>query len=229
MANKKAKDIEAELIGWELFDKLPKQIGDFIYKEGTGVEGKILNICSYVNEAQHTKLDLTYTDETFDFVPVKTIGLHSFREEKFYSRDREKFTAMVLTNLENILNDIDRTKPHKMDWEASVLHFDKWDYWRSLPLKIGDFELYATPDNPINFINGACIFLAYVDFKHGNELYLSYNYFRNEIYGDLIKDNLSLTTSDFDVAGDVEDEEKLEILTLLLKKKLVSALEELSK
>lgn len=229
MANKKAKEIEQELEGWEIFEKLPKQVGSFVYQEGTGVVGKILTICSYVNAVQHTRLDITYTDETFDFVPVKTIGLHTFREEKYYCRDREKFTTMLLGNLENMLSELDRDKIHEMDWEASVLEFDKWEYWKTLPKRIGDFELYITPNNPINYINGACIFLDYVDFTHGNELYLSYNYFRNEIYGDLVKENLPLTTPEFDVASKVDDNKKLSVLTNILEEKLVPTLEALSK
>ncbi|MDO4179274.1 MAG: hypothetical protein Q4D21_08835 [Phascolarctobacterium sp.] len=229
LAQKKAQEIADELEGWELFDKLPKQVGSFIYNEGIGIVGKILNICSYVNEEQHTRLDITYTDETFDFVPVKTVGLHTFREEKYYSRDRAKFTSMVLEHLQDILKDIDRSEPHKMDWEASDLHFESWDYWKTLPQKIGDFELYATPDNPLNYINGACIFLDYVDFTHGNEFYLSYNYFRNEIYADLVKENLPLTTPAFDINSKVDDRKKLDHLTNLLKEKLLPTLEELSK
>lgn len=229
LAQKKAKEIQEELEGWELFEKLPKTFGSFTYKEGTGIVGKILNICSYVSEEQHTRLDITYTDETFDFVPVKTIGLHTFREEKYYSRDRAKFTEMILNNLENLLNELDRSKPHAMDWEADALEFDKWDYWKSLPKQIGDFELYITPDNPVNYINGACVFLDYVDFKHGNELYLSYNYYRNEIYGDIVKKNLPLTTPAFDVSAKIDDNKKLEALSGILEEKLVKTLEELSK
>ncbi|MCQ2359604.1 MAG: hypothetical protein MJ055_06030 [Phascolarctobacterium sp.] len=229
LAQKKAKEIQAELEGWELFDKLPKQVGSFEYREGTGIVGKILNICSYVNEAQHVRLDITYTDETFDFVPVKTIGLHTFREEKYYCRDRARFTEMIMENLERLIDELDREKPHAMDWEATDLDFNGWDYWKSLPKKIGDFELYITPDNPVNYINGACIFLDYVDFEHGNELYLSYNYFRNEIYGDLVKNNLPLTTPDFDVNTKLEDSKKLARLSEILEKKLVKTLEELSK
>lgn len=229
MANKRASEVQQELEGWELFDKLPKKINSFEYRPGTGVSGKILNICSYINEQQHTRLDITYTDETFDFVPVKTIGLHTFREERYYCRDRAKFTDMLLENLERLINELDRDVKHGMDWEAEVLQFNNWGYWKTLPKQIGDFELYITPDNPLNYINGACIFLDYVDFKHGNELFLSYNYYRNEIYADLVKENLPLTTTDFDVNSKVEDSKKLAILSGILKEKLVKTLEELSK
>lgn len=229
LAQKKAQEIQAELEGWELFEKLPKQIGSFIYKEGTGVSGKILNICSYVNEEQHTRLDITYTDETFDFVPVKTIGLHTFREEKFYSRDRAKFTTMILENLESMINELNRDCLQKFHWEAETLGFDKWDYWKTLPKKVGDFELYITPDNPVNYINGACIFLEYADFKHGHTLYFSYNYFRNELYGDIMKNYISYTTPDFDVAKKVEDLDKLNAFSELLEQNLMKTLDELAK
>ena len=109
-------EIAAEIENWDLLQKLPKQIGDFILCPGSGIKGQILNIAAYINEKTHCRLDLTYTSETFDYVPVKTVGLHTFRDERYFARDREHFAKMLLQHLDDIIkskyiNLIMRQKP----------------------------------------------------------------------------------------------------------------------
>ena len=120
-------EIEANLKDWNLLKQLPQQVGSFQLVPGTGIKGQILNIAAYVNEAARCRLDLTYTAETFDYVPVKTVGLHVFRDERLFCRDRDKFAAQLLDNLPRLIGDIDRSQPHSMDWEARDLGFEKWD------------------------------------------------------------------------------------------------------
>ena len=83
------KEIEAGLKDWDFVRNLPAAIGDYTLVPGSGIDGQILNIAAYVHEASHCRLDLTYTKETFDYVPVKTVGLHTFRDVRFFCRDRE--------------------------------------------------------------------------------------------------------------------------------------------
>lgn len=229
MSQPKITEIEAEIKDWDLLAQLPKIEGDFTLVPGTGINGQILNIAAYVNEATHCRLDLTYTSETFDYVLVKTVGLHVFRDERFFYRDREKFGEMLLKELPQLLASIDRTRPHTLGCEAQALGFDKWDYWRSLPQQIGDYELFITPDNPLAYINGSYIFLDYTDFTHGNQLYFSYNIFRNELFAEKKRGYFPLTTDEFDVANAVKDERKLDLLSELLKTNLEKALHDLEK
>ena len=76
------KEIEAGLKDWDFVRNLPAAIGDYTLVPGSGIDGQILNIAAYVHEASHCRLDLTYTKETFDYVPVKTVGLHTFRDAR---------------------------------------------------------------------------------------------------------------------------------------------------
>ena len=222
-------EIAAEIENWDLLQKLPKQIGDFILCPGSGIKGQILNIAAYVNEKTHCRLDLTYTSETFDYVPVKTVGLHTFRDERYFARDREHFAKMLLQHLDDIIKSIDRKEVHKFDYEAEALHFEQWDYWRSLPQLLEGYELFITPENPLAYINGSFIFLDYTDFENGNQVYFSYNIFRNEIFAEMKKDNLPLTTDAYDVGCNVADDKKLELLTTLLQNNLQKTLEKLKK
>ena len=68
---KKITEIEEGLKDWTFLEQLPKEISGFKLKEGTGINGNILNIASYVNDEIHCSLDLIYTGETFDYVVVK--------------------------------------------------------------------------------------------------------------------------------------------------------------
>lgn len=224
------REIEASLAGWDFLQRLPREIGSFKLLPGTGVKGQILNIAAYANEAGRTRLDLTYTGETFDYVPVKNVGLHTFRDERYFCRGREHFAAQMLEHLPGILMGIDRTRPHKLPFEARALGFDKWQYWRGLPQKTGGYQLFITPDNPLAYINGSYIFLDYTDFERGNQVYFSYNVFRNELFAEKKKGWLPLTTDVFDVTDkSTGDRFKLDRLAELMDEHLEKTLEELGK
>ena len=158
MAKQSITEIEAGMGEWDFLKQLPREIDGFKLMGGSGIKGQILNIAAYVNEPMHCRLDLTYTTETFDYVPVKTIGLHTFRDERFFCREKDKFARIMLERLPEIIGDVDRTHPHTMGHEAVALGFDQWEYWRTLPEKIGSYERFLTPDNPVNYINGSMLF-----------------------------------------------------------------------
>ena len=210
-------------------EKLPRELNGFTLVPGSGIKGQILNIAAYVNEAMHARLDITYTSETFDYVPVKTLGLHTFRDERYFCRDREKFAGMLLEHLPELLASIDRKQPHTMDWEARALGFDKWEYWHSLPKQVGGFELFITPDNPLCYLNGSYVFLDYTDFANGHQVYFAYNIFRNEIFAEKKQHYLPLTTDVFDVQSSVRDDRKLAMLEELLAAHLDKTFAELAK
>lgn len=229
MGQANINEIAKELADWDLLNRLPRTVGNFKLIAGSGISGQILNIAAYVNEKTHCRLDIIYTSETFDYVPVKTVGLHTFRDERYFCRDRERFADMLLKHLEEIISDVDRNKQHSIDFEAQALNFAAWDYWKELPQKIDDYELFITPDNPLIYINGSFIFLDYTDFKNENQLYFLYNVFRNEIFAEMKQSNLPLTTNIFDVGGNVRDASKLAHLTRLLQSNLSVVLKNLKK
>ena len=229
MSQPSIEEIEAGLKDWDFLPKLPQEVDGFTLLPGTGIDGQILNIAAYANENMHCKLDITYTKETFDYVPVKTVGLHKFRDERYFCRDRERFAQMMLEHLGDILRGIDRNFVHKFPYEAAELNFSSWDYWRSLPKSINGYELYITPDNPLPYINGSIIFLDYTDFAQGNQIYFAYNIFRDELFAEMKQNHLPLTTDAFDVAGNVPVANKLAALSVLMERDLFTTMENLKK
>ena len=222
-------EIAAGLQDWDLLAKLPRELNGFRLQPSSDIKGQILNIAAYVNEERHSRLDLTYTAETFDYVPVKTVGLHVFREEKLFFRDRDKFASELLAQLPELLSKINMAQAHQMNYEASAIGFDKWDYWRSLPRQIGSFELFITPDNPLEYLNGSYIFLDYTDFKHNNQIYFAYNIYRNELFAELKQNGIPITTSVFDVPNVVKDNRKLDMLAGLIDAHLQNVMHDLEK
>ena len=222
-------EIEASLQNWDLLTKLPPKMGNFDLLPGTGIKGQILNIASYEYAPSHCRLDLTYTSETFDYVPVKTVGLHVYREERLFCRDRDKFAQLVLEQLPRLLHEVDRAQKHSMNYEARSIGFEGWEYWHSLPKRIGNYELFITPDNPLAYLNGSYIFLDYTDFGQQNQIYFAYNIYRNEIFAEFKQRGIPITTTMFDVPGNVKDERKLDMLAQLIDAHLAKALQDLEK
>lgn len=219
---KKITEIEADLQGWELLKQLPQEIEGFKLQAGTGISGQILNIASYINEEKHCRLDLIYTGETFDYVLVKSIGLHTFRDDRFFSREQERFGEMVLRKLPDILKEMSNGLGKSLGYEAKAMGFEKWSFWKKLPQKLGNFELFITPDKPMEYINGSWIILDYSDFTRGNQIMFLYNGFRNELFAEMKKEYLPLTTDEFNAGN-------LESLSLLIDQKIEFTLKELEK
>lgn len=219
---KKITEIEEGLKDWEFLGQLPKEISGFKLQDGKGINGNILNIASYVNEAKHCSLYLIYTAETFDYTLVKNIGLHTFRDESFFNRDADKFAEAVLKNLPNLIAKVGRSVNKKLGYESKVMGFDTWEYWKGLPEKIGEYELFITPDKPLEYINGSWVILDYSNFSKGNQIMFLYNSFRNELFAELKKGFMPLTT-------DLYNANKLEQLEKLIKKHLEETINELEK
>lgn len=222
MGQLKITEIEAQLNEWEFLKELPPEIDGFKLTMGQGIDGQILTIASYGNEAMHSKLDLVYTSETFDYVPVKTIGMHTFRDIRYFCRDRDKFAKLMQENLPELLADINREKKHRMGTLVEETGLASWEYAARLPQKVGGFELFISPDNPIDYINGSTLFIDYSDFENGNQLVFFYNTFRNEFFAETKKGFMTGITHEFDCRN-------LEALEKLLDENLEAALQKLGK
>lgn len=222
MGQLKITEIEAQLNEWEFLKELPPEIDGFKLTMGQGIDGQILTIASYGNEAMHSKLDLVYTSETFDYVPVKTIGMHTFRDIRYFCRDRDKFAKLMQENLPELLADINREKKHRMGTLVEETGLASWGYAARLPQKVGGFELFIAPDNPIDYINGSTLFIDYSDFEHGNQLVFFYNTFRDEFFAETKKGFMTGITHEFDCRN-------LEALEKLLDENLEAALQKLGK
>ncbi|MDY6029033.1 MAG: hypothetical protein SPI71_02075 [Acidaminococcaceae bacterium] len=218
-------DFARSIEEWDLLENLPREIKGFTLTAGAGACGDIYNIAAYVDAERHSRLDFTFTKETEDYLVVKTVGMHCFRDERYFNRSRENFAAAVLRDIEKIIAGM--IFDEQLDSESysmKQLGLAKWGTWRELPKSIAGFELFITPEKPLQFINGSVIFLNYVDWNRGSELYILYNEFRNEIFGEMVKNGQPFPLSKFDVPANVKDKDKLRVLGEILKDELESTL-----
>lgn len=183
---------------WEFLQALPREIHGFRYVDGGRVDGHVLTLCSYVREEERRSLDLIYTKETFDYLPVRNVGLHRFRDIRYITRSREEFEQTLPQALPRILEELLPTTPPSCQAMLAKKGILQWEYWKTLPKRIGGYELFLTPERPLEFINNSTIFLDYVDFARANELVVLYNRVRNEFFAEIKEAAFPGTIHDFD-------------------------------
>lgn len=202
----------------DLLQKLPRELLGFTFQQGnllqsdefSGKEckGNEFILCSYVNQKLRRRLDFIYTKETFDYMPVKQVGLHRFRQLRYITRNKEEFAMLIPQILSRLLAEL------QPDFQCSAYPMlakkgiPQWTFPATLPDKIGPFEKFITPEHPLDFINNSTIFLDYVDFTGGNELVFLYNRARNEFFAETKKAFFPNTIHDFD-ALDLPELERL--------------------
>ena len=187
MSEPSIEEIREALDGWDFLKELPEEINGFTLHQDRTIDGQVLNIASYRNDAVRCRLDITYTSETFDYVPVKIAGLHQYRDIRYFFRSRERFAEQAHEYKESQIDTLwflSRYDLEKGDTKAAIEKLEKSGQMEKLPEKIGRFELFIRPENAIEYINGSIIFLDYTDFATGDQLVFLYNRFRDEFFAE---------------------------------------------
>lgn len=207
---------------WEFLQKLPRELFGFVFEEGGALNGHEFLLCAYNNKKARRRLELVYTDETFDYVAIRQVGLHRYRDFRYITRDKDVFAKSMETFVPRLVEEI---TPDYMPLSGHMLR-DKgilsWDFPDTLPDTIGRFEKFITSRHPLDFINNATVILDYADFAAGDELVFLYNRVRNEFYAENKIGYIPNTIHDFDA-------EDLETLETLIGEKLENYLLNLGK
>ena len=207
--------------GWEFLQKLPKELHGFTFKEG----GEMMTrheflLGAYENVPARRRLELIYTKETFDYVPVRQVGLHRYRDFRYITRDKDVFAEWITVAIDRL---VEETTPTYIPRSGHILKLKgilDWHYPDRLPERIGNFVKFIGPQYPLDFINNATVILDYADFNAGDELVFLYNRVRNEYYAENKKRFIPNTMHEFDAKN-------LEDLEVLLEEKLEPYLLEL--
>ena len=198
---------------WEFLQKLPKELHGFAFEEGGQLKGHEFVLGSYVNEEARRRLELIYTKETFDYVPVRQVGLLRYRDFRYITRDKDVFADWITGAIDRL---VEETTPAYIPRSGHLLK-DKgildWHFPDTLPERVGNFVKFIGPRCPLDFINNATVILDYADFDAGNELVFLYNRVRNEFYAENKKHLIPNTIHEFDA-------KKLEDLEVLLAERL---------
>ena len=223
---------------WEFLQKLPKELYGFTFKEGGmvlpvekrgyplvdcgGKRGHELVLGAYENEAAHRRLELIYTKETYDYVPVRQVGLHRYRDFRYITRDKDQFVKWITGKIDELVEETSPTFIPRCGHVLKIKGILDWHYPDKLPDRIGNFVKFIGPQYPLEFINNAIIILDYADIDAGNELVAMYNRAREEYYAENKKRFIPNTVHEFDA-------KKLPDLEELLEEKLEPYLLELGK
>ena len=198
---------------WEFLQKLPKELHGFSLEEGGQLKGHEFVLGSYVNEEARRRLELIYTKETFDYVPVRQVGLLRYRDFRYITRDKDVFADWITGAIDRL---VEETTPAYIPRSGHLLK-DKgildWHFPDTLPERVCNFVKFIGPRYPLDFINNTTVILDYADFDAGNELVFLYNRVRNEFYAENKKHLIPNTIHEFDA-------KKLEDLEVLLAERL---------
>lgn len=193
---------------WEFLQKLPKELHGFTFVEGGQLNVHEFLLGAYVNEAARRRLELMYTKETFDYVPVRQVGLLRYRDFRYITRDKDQFAEWITATIDQL---VEETTPTYIPRSAHVLRMKgilDWHFPDTLPDRVGNFVKFIGPQYPLDFINNATVILDYSDFDAGNELMIMYNRARNEYYAENKRHMIPNTMHEFD-AKKLEDLEEL--------------------
>ena len=194
---------------WEFLQKLPRELHGFTFKEGGELHRHEYLLGAYENVAARRRLELIYTKETFDYVPIRQVGLLRYRDFRYITRDKEQFVEWITGAIDRL---VEETTPTYIPRSGHVLKFKgilDWHFPDTLPDRIGNFVKFIGPQYPLEFINDTTVILDYSDFDAGNELMFMYNRARNEYYAENKKHMIPNTMHDFDAKKLTDLEELL--------------------
>ena len=212
--------IEERRPHWEFLQKLPKELHGFTFEEGGQLKGHEFLLGAYVNEAARRRLELIYTKETYDYVPVRQVGLHRYRDFRYITRDKDVFAKWITGAIDRLVEETTPTFIPRSGHLLKAKGILDWHYPDKLPERVGNFVKFIGPQYPLDFINNATVILDYADFDAGDELVFLYNRARNEFYAENKKRFIPNTVHEFDA-------KKLADLEELMEEKLVPYLLEL--
>ena len=196
---------------WEFLQKLPKELHGFTFKEG----GEMVTrheflLGAYENVPARRRLELVYTKETFDYVPIRQIGLHRYRDFRYITRDKDQFAEWITRYIDRMVEETTPTHIPRSRFALALKGIFDWHFPDKLPDRIGPFEKFIIPQYPLDFINTSAIILDYADFTTGSELVFLYNKARNEFFAENKIRYIPNTMHDFDANKLTELEELLE-------------------
>ena len=194
---------------WEFLQKLPRELHGFTFKEGGQLNRHEFVLGAYENAEARRRLELIYTKETFDYVPIRQVGLLRYRDFRYITRDRDQFAELITGAIDRL---VEETAPTYIPRSGHLLKKKgilDWSFPDTLPDRIGNFVKFIGPRYPLEFINNATVILDYADFAAGNELLFLYNRARNEFYSENKKLMIPNTMHEFDAKTLTDLEELL--------------------
>ena len=201
--------IAAEAEAANFFDKLPTEIFGFTLKKIFAEDDDKFIYFTYENFQTHRALTAYFHEETKEYKVRVKIGLNEFCLTKFFTEDFNHFGEIILAELENALKSFSEN-PNEKNPLIKEKNFPAWQYGKNLPKNIAGFELFITPENPVELTNGDYIIINYSDFSAQSDFNLTYNIYNENFSAELKINLVSQVSYLFDSENLPDLEKKLE-------------------
>ena len=190
------------------FESLPTQIKNFTLKKIFSEDDDKFIYFSYENFESHRGLTAYFHEETQEYKIRVKIGFNEFCLTKFFTGNFSDYCKIISSELENIIESfsVNNSESNPIVREKN---FSAWEYGKNLPKKIFDFELFISPQNPIEFTNGSYIIINYSDFKSSSDFTISYNIYTENFSAEFTENHVPHVTYLFDSDNLDELEKKL--------------------
>lgn len=198
---------EAEVANF--FDELPAEIFGFTLKKVFSDDGDKFIYFTYENFRTHRGLTAYFHEETEEYKVRVKIGLNELCLTKFFTENLNQFGEMISSELETTLKSFSEN-PNEKNPLIKEKNFPAWQYGKNLPKNIVGFELFITPENPVELTNGDYIIINYSNFSAQNDFNLTYNIYSENFSAELKINLVSQVSYLFDAENLSELEKKLE-------------------
>lgn len=126
----------------------------------------------------HCALKTYFHEETNEFKISQRIGLTEFCLTKFFTEDFSAFQKLIDAELAEVLKNLRDVRDKAINRFLRDKNIDTWKF--DFPATLEGFELFISPDKPVEVTNGSFVVVNYADFATGSDFVLYYN-----IYGDV--------------------------------------------
>ena len=204
----KNKDAALEDEARKNFENLPNEICEFNLKKIFAEDEDKFIYFSFENEKTRRAVTAYFHEETSEFKVRVKIGLTEFCLTEFFTEDFNIFCEMIFAKLEGLIKKI--SADEDLNPIVKEKNFAAWEFGKNLPKKIGNFELFISPQNPVPFTNGSHILINYSDFENSNDLTIYYNIYGENFSGETRIKNVPHIIYSFDSENLSELESKLQ-------------------
>ena len=159
-------------------EDLPDEICGFATKKlFAAVDDKFI-FFTCTDEQIHCAATIYFHAETNEFKVSQRIGLTEFCLTNFFTEDFAAFQKLIDGELSDVLKNLRTVRDKPINRFLRDKQIDAWSY--EFPATLEGFELFISPDKPVEVTNGSFVVVNYADFAAGSDFVLYYN-----IYGDV--------------------------------------------
>lgn len=198
-----------ELIAWPFLKQLSKDVLGFKLDLSVREEGTKTVLFTYTLQEKRRQFIAFYDEATKDFMVRIIIGLTEYNDVSYIVTDLDGFEKLLKERMAETLHKLSVYESNHMESILLNTGITTWQYGLDLPQRIGCFELFIRPSEPIKMINGSYIVLDYSCFEEESNLLIYYNIYRDEYFGEIRLRRTPEMTFDFDAKALKDLEENL--------------------